>query len=672
VSSRAPSVPAALAPRGEAAVDPRRGAVAAVVAVCAFLVAFGALHYGFYTRNLLVDTPIYERYGDALVHHGRIPYRDFSVEYPPAAIAVFAAPSLLTPTGDFKRYVEVFEALMLLCGAAAAGLVALLLARQGAPPARLLSRALLAGVAPLLLGPVVLSRFDLWPALLTIGALGLLATGRNRLGFGLLAVAISAKLYPAVLLPLAVAHVSRGRGRREAVVCLSVALGVIAAVVVPFAVVAPHGLWTSLSGQASRPLQVESLGASLFLAAHQAFGTAISLVYSHGSTNLSGHAAGGVAALQTLVAAAALVALWVGYARGPADTGRLFRYSAACVCAFVAFGKVLSPQYLIWLIPLVLLVPGRRGDVAAALLAAAMVVTQLWFPSHYLALTYDLDPRASWFVLARDLLLVALLLTLAWPAGRARAWRGRTVGLAVIVAGGAVAAAAASSSVHTGATHSGLLNETGVASSCAAPKRAPSVTGGSAVYDTVSLPNAAPHPRCVWVTLKAAGRLQLFAAAYSRRFVPTDPQTNYLGDSGICTNLPGVTGPANTLSALVAARTRFVVDVEACNPGPVKLDYVLDVRTTARPLALVSATAGQTGDGVRVAWRAAGDSGGLVFVVSRTEGGRTTAVARMAGSRATRYAYVDRAPLHASATYAVAAESSDGNWDWRGPLAPGR
>ena len=57
------------------------------------------------------------------------------------------------------------------------------------------------------------------------------------------------------------------------------------------------------------------------------------------------------------------------------------RWSAAAVVAFVALGKVLSPQFLIWLAPLVPLVAGRRGLRASVLLVVALVLTQLWFPS---------------------------------------------------------------------------------------------------------------------------------------------------------------------------------------------------------------------------------------------------------------------------------------------------
>jgi hypothetical protein len=83
------------------------------------------------------------------------------------------------------------------------------------------------------------------------------------------------------------------------------------------------------------------------------------------------------------------------------------------VAAFIAFGKVLSPQFLIWLLPLVPLVRGRRGLAASAVLAVALVLTQLWFPYRYWRLALHQDSIASWLVFARDLVLVALVLVLA-------------------------------------------------------------------------------------------------------------------------------------------------------------------------------------------------------------------------------------------------------------------
>ena len=78
-------------------------------------------------------------------------------------------------------------------------------------------------------------------------------------------------------------------------------------------------------------------------------------------------------------------------------------------------GKVLSPQFLIWLIPVIPLVRGRRGLTAAGLLGAALVLTQLWFPYRYWQLALHFGTLQSWLVLARDLVLVALLLVLLLP-----------------------------------------------------------------------------------------------------------------------------------------------------------------------------------------------------------------------------------------------------------------
>jgi L-cystine uptake protein TcyP (sodium:dicarboxylate symporter family) len=95
------------------------------------------------------------------------------------------------------------------------------------------------------------------------------------------------------------------------------------------------------------------------------------------------------------------------------------RWSAAALVAFVALGKVLSPQFLIWLVPVVPLVAGLRGLRASALLAGGLVLTQLWFPSRYWDLARELDPFVSGLVLARDVVLVALLITLVAGSRRA-------------------------------------------------------------------------------------------------------------------------------------------------------------------------------------------------------------------------------------------------------------
>jgi hypothetical protein len=110
---------------------------------------------------------------------------------------------------------------------------------------------------------------------------------------------------------------------------------------------------------------------------------------------------------------ATLVALWIAFAHGPATGDRLLRYSAAAVCAFIAFGKVLSPQFLLWLIPLVPLVRGRRGLAATALLTVALVLTQAWFPRRYWDYVYAFHNAGA--VFARNLALVALLLVLVLP-----------------------------------------------------------------------------------------------------------------------------------------------------------------------------------------------------------------------------------------------------------------
>ena len=122
---------ASWSPRAEGS----RTAAVALAAMVLFAAVWAVLHYGFYADNRIVDTPVYQRYGDAMLD-GQVPYDDFSVEYPPAALPVFALPSVIVSRGaSLDDYDRAFGFLMAICGAAAIVLVAYALVRDRAGPA---------------------------------------------------------------------------------------------------------------------------------------------------------------------------------------------------------------------------------------------------------------------------------------------------------------------------------------------------------------------------------------------------------------------------------------------------------------------------------------------------------------------------------------------------------
>jgi uncharacterized membrane protein len=385
--------------------------LAVTCAAGGFVLAWYLIHHGWFALDREWDTIEYARYAHYILVRGLVPYRDFAVEYPPLALPVFVIPSMIAGS-YFSGYMEIFELGMATCGVIAVCLSALVLVAQRVGTRRLIGSIAVLAFSPLLLGPVVLSRYDLFPTMLTIGGVAAIYFGRERTGFVALALGTAAKAYPAVIVPLAVAYVWRNHGRRRAIGCLAIHAAVVLVWFLPFLSIAPHGIWWAIHGQENRPLQIESVGAAVFLAAHQLFGMHLSYYFTHSSDNLDGHPALEFAGLMSLLQLGALLLVWVRYAIGPATRERLLTAAAAAVCAFIVFDRVLSPQYLIWLAPLVVIVPGRRGVVAMAMLACAMCMTQIWYPLQFDALKH-FQPLESWAVVGRDLVLSALFANLA-------------------------------------------------------------------------------------------------------------------------------------------------------------------------------------------------------------------------------------------------------------------
>ena len=389
-------------------------AIGPVLLGCALLLTSWLLltHVGFWKRGQQVDTYIYQGYG-ANVLNGQFPYRDFPLEYPPAALPAFIIPELGHPKAAAYRFR--FEWLMALCGAVALVFVDAALRVLRAPARTRLGAQAFFGVSPLVLGPVVLTRFDFWPAALSVAAVAAFLRDRNRLGGAILGLATAAKFYPAAIAPIAIAYVWQRKGPAAALQSLATFAGVFAACFLPFAILAPHGVLHPFTVELRRPLEDESLGGALLMAAHHLAGLKIGLLLSYGSLNLGGTSGTLAAAVTTALELIALIAVWVACVRRRLTGSQFATAAAAAAAILMAFGKVFSPQYLIWLIPLVPLVEQRLRRLALLLLAAACALTQSWYPRRAAQLVLYFRQPESWFLLARDLVVVALAVFLARP-----------------------------------------------------------------------------------------------------------------------------------------------------------------------------------------------------------------------------------------------------------------
>jgi hypothetical protein len=166
-----------------------------------------------------------------------------------------------------------------------------------------------------------------------------------------------------------------------------------------------------------RPVQIESTAATVLEVVGGSYVTGDPIRHDAFKSNgLDGGAADVVQALSTVaLLAAGLAILWLAWRRPTVDA--LVLASLAVTLAFVAFSKVLSPQYVVWLLPLAAVAYGRGARLGPALVALASLVTQLWFPGRY----FDVVHQHAWAVVAvgvRNVLLLAALAATARALAR--------------------------------------------------------------------------------------------------------------------------------------------------------------------------------------------------------------------------------------------------------------
>ena len=391
-------------------------------AIIAAVVLLGLVPFLFdhwwYPAHYLSDLHYDFGYAHAAVS-GKAPYRSFFPEYPPLSLWLIVPPALpLTGHAvDFHRYQVLFAAEMFVLAALSAALLVLTAWRLWQDALR--PYLAVAGFAlfVLAIGPLMEDRFDMGVALLS--ALVLLAVVYGRLAVAAILVGLGCayKITPIVLLPL-LGSVA-GRSRRLVIVC-ALCLGAAIVGFLPYLVSATAGVKRMFVYQMHRPLELESVLGLPVIVDHLLTGALLHTGMSHRSFYLAGPYSTSLTSLSTPLTILALVAvsalLWRRRATLRNEPRKLALGALALYLAFLCTDRVLSPQYLIWVIPAAVLVLLDDPSLGLAVLVTTML-TQLEFPTLWHNIT-AFRTLGLVCLCARNLSLVATFALALW-----RLWR---------------------------------------------------------------------------------------------------------------------------------------------------------------------------------------------------------------------------------------------------------
>ncbi|MEU1310759.1 glycosyltransferase 87 family protein [Streptomyces cinnamoneus] len=324
--------------------------------------------------DVSVDIEVIYQGWYGVLRTGIFPYDDVTWQYPPAAALAVLAPGLL----PFLGYAPAFFVLCLLADAAVMGM--LLYSVRDARRSPLGVWVWVVGVP--LLGPIVYARYDVMVTAVAVAAL-LTAGRRTRLSGALTGFGALLKVWPVLLL------IGTPRGPRTR--STWTAALVTAALLAVFCTAAMPGALAFLTFQRDRGTEVESLGSLVFhLARHVGWHGKARLNY--GSVEFLGRHVHAVSALALGLSMLAFAWLLVWRLRARRFTPTTpYDAAFAAVLLFTTTSRVISPQYMVWLIGLAAVCVTMRTPrqmLPVLLVVIAAPVTQLEFPiwfSHVVA-----------------------------------------------------------------------------------------------------------------------------------------------------------------------------------------------------------------------------------------------------------------------------------------------
>jgi uncharacterized membrane protein len=372
------------------------------------ILIFGLLYHTLYKIQYSA-TGLYFDYASKVMH-GSLPYRDFSFEYPPFSLLFFILPRLLASTWlPFSVFYQIEVVIVDLLGLFLVNLIA---RRLGKAPWTLMTVYTLCILA---IGPITGQQFDIFPAVMTLAAIYFFWLGRHQTSWVLLALGTLTKIYPLAIAPILLLIYLKNRQYKQLASGLGIFAVICLVVVIPFLYYGSESIFNLVNYHAQRGIQLESTYSAILLALRQMGLIQVNWVFNFGSINLDSPLANTVAKMSTFISALALIItywfIWSRIKPGKSQFTRLAAYSLLVIDVVLVTSKVLSPQYLIWLVPLFPLLFGPWRYHITAIFLIIGILTYFIFPLNYEALEYFKTDAIALLVF-RDLLLILLAVIL--------------------------------------------------------------------------------------------------------------------------------------------------------------------------------------------------------------------------------------------------------------------
>jgi uncharacterized membrane protein len=378
------------------------------------LVLFNSRLY--HNSSLIGDVKLFFEYSSNIIH-GSLPYRDFTVEYPPLALVFFTIPRLTASTLEGYRCAFTVEMIIF-------DIIGLYLLSKLSNILKIQPLVTLVVYTLLLLGvgPLFIYRFDIIPAVMVLGSLYAFTRKKYFLAWLILAAGVITKIYPIVVAPIFLIYELSQRRYKEVLQEIALSALIAEIVILPFFVFSPSGFINSLSLQMNRGLQLESTYSSFILLLQNWGLTNVYIkttILPLATSNIISDQSSVLSKISPLVLLAILIFIYWRFFRKytrntailssdyPSEMAGVIYYSFLVILVFVLTSNVFSPQYLIWFVALAPLISGPKKYVLWCILAAACVLTYYEFPLNYTLLQAG-NTKLVYVLLTRNVLLIAL------------------------------------------------------------------------------------------------------------------------------------------------------------------------------------------------------------------------------------------------------------------------